>query len=182
MNREELLARLQTQKQHLEQELIDRIVQIENINASIQIIEGKEPTQPNYPPQNPFQGVPIPRIAPETYITIARRLIDNRNNVRTPGIRGEPLVRELNSRIREVEELINRLDYSVEQLVGTQDTQTARKIKHIQDDRDKLCIELEFYKDLSEGIQIEPRKLTKEELEEERYQAKDWWKRRNPGK
>lgn len=182
MDKQELLIRLQRQKQQLEQELVDRIVQIENISASIQAISGTNITRPNLPPSNPFEGVPIPRIDPDFYIAIARRLVDNKNNTRTPGIRGEPLVKELNIRIREVEEIINTLDNRAEQLSITRDIQSRQHLRQVVDERDKLRIELEFYKDLSEAIQTEPKKLSKEELEEERYKAKEWWKRRNPGK
>jgi hypothetical protein len=99
--------------------------------------------------------------------------------VRVPGIRGEPLVKELNIRIGEVESIINRLDNQAEQLIGTRDVRTLRQI---QDERDKLRIELEFYRDLAEAIQTEPRRLSQEELTQEKYKAKEWWRRRNPGK
>ncbi len=94
-------------------------------------------------------------------------MIDNKNNTRTPGIRGEPLVRELNIRIRAVEEIINTLDNKVEQLSVARDSQSRQHLRQVLDERDKLRIELEFYKDLSEAIQTEPKKLSKEELEEE---------------
>ncbi len=93
MDKQDLVARLQRQKQQLEQELVDRIVQI---STSIQANGGTDITRPSLPPSNPFKGVPTPRIDPDIYITIACRLIDNRSNTRAPGIRGEPLVKELN--------------------------------------------------------------------------------------
>jgi hypothetical protein len=182
MEKGELIARLAQQKQQLEQELTERIVQIENITAAIQAIEGKDITRPNSPPKNPFEGVPVRRINSDTYLNIARRLVDNKNHARTPGVRGEPLTRELNTRIGKVENIIIGLDNRAEQLISTRDTGSLRHLGQLQDDSDKLRIELEFYKDLSEAIQVEPRRLTREELEEERYKAKDWWKRRNPGK
>ena len=51
MERGELLARLKQQKQQLEQELTQQIMDIEVISASIQAIEGKEITCPIFPPQ-----------------------------------------------------------------------------------------------------------------------------------
>ncbi len=170
MNREELVNRLRQQRNQLEQELTQHILHIENLNASIQAIEDREINRPSFPPQNPFKGVPIGRIDTSTYLNIARRLIDNKNNVRVPGIRGEPLVKELNICIGEVESIINRLDNQAEQLIGTRDVRT---IQQIQDERDKLRIELEFYKDLAEAIQTELRRLSQEELTEERYKAKE---------
>ncbi len=107
MERGELLARLKQQKQQLEQELTQQIMDIEVISASIQAIEGKEITCPIFPPQNPFEGVPINKIDSGTYINIARQLINNKDNARIPGVRGQPLVQELNIRIREVGEIIN---------------------------------------------------------------------------
>ncbi len=88
------------------------------------------------------------RIEPSTYINIARQLVDNRKNIRTPGVRGEPLIRELNIRIGETEEIINRLDIQAEQLLGTRNIRSSGVLQQIYDDRDKLRIELEFYKDL----------------------------------
>ncbi len=55
MNRGELLERLWQQRNHLEQELTQRIVHIENIDASIQAIENREINTPTFPPQNPFE-------------------------------------------------------------------------------------------------------------------------------
>jgi hypothetical protein len=126
MDKEELIARLGRQRQQLEQRLADQIVQIENIDASIQVIEGKQISQPTFPPQNPFEGVPIPRISSDTYINIARRLIDNRHNIRVPGVRGEPLVKELNHRIWEVEDIIKRLDDILEQQLMSRGVQETR--------------------------------------------------------
>jgi hypothetical protein len=182
MNKDDIILRLQQQKQRQEQELNEHIVNLENTIASIHAIEGKEIAPPNFPPQNPFEGVPIPRIDTNTYLNIARRLVDNKNKVRTPGVRGQPLIKELNLRIREVEEIIIRFDNSTEQIIGSRDTRLRGNLQQIQDDRDKLRIELEFYRDLAEAIQTEPKRLSKEELGEEKYKAKDWWKRRNPGK
>jgi hypothetical protein len=182
MDKGELIERLKQQRRVLEQELTQQIVNIENITASIQALEGTENSRAHFPPQNSFEGVPIRRIDSDTYINIARHLIDNKKNIRTPGVRGQPLVRELNIRIQEVGELIHRLDNRAEQLIGTSDPQLARDIQRIQDDRDKLRIELEFYKDSSEAVQTEPRRLSREELEEEKYKAREWWERRNPNK
>ncbi len=171
MNKVTLLDRLRQQKDQLEQELIQRIVSIENTIASIQTIEGQVPQHPHYPPQNPFEGVPINWINTETYLTIARLLVNNSNNVRTPGVNKRLVVRELNTRIREVEQIINTFDNTAEQLIGRRDTVSQRQLHQIQDDCDKLRIELEFYKDIKSALQSEPKKLSKEEVEEGKQKA-----------
>ncbi len=181
MDKEELLSRLRAQKQHLEQELTQWITHIENIKASIEIVEGREASRPNFPPQNPFEGVPIRRIDSETYLTIARLLVNNKNNVRTPGVREQPLIRELNIRAGEIERLINRLDNSAEQIIAGRNPNISNHLQRIQDDRDRLRIELEFHRDIIEALQTEPKRLTREEIEEEKYRAKEWHKRRYQG-
>ena len=178
MDKETLLERLQQQKQQLEQELIQRIVNIENTIASIQIIEGQGAQHPRFPPQNPFEGVPIKSINTETYLTIARLLVNNKSNIRTPGVNKRLLVNEINTRIGEVEQIISRFDNTTEQLSIRRDAQSQRQLLQVQDDRDKLRIELEFYRDIIEALQSEPKKLTKEEVEEGKQKAKDWYNRR----
>ncbi len=165
MNREEIITRLQAQKQHLKQELTQRILHIENISKAIDLIEGREVTQPSYPPHNPFEGVPIARIDTETYLTIGRCIVENKNNVRTLG---------------EVEQIIRRLDNTAEQLIGTRDPQSLSKLHRIQDDRDRLRIELEFYKDIIEALQTDTKKITQEEIEEGKYNAREPHMRRYP--
>lgn len=46
--------------------------QIESISTSIQAIRGMDITWPNLPLSNLFEGIPIPRIDPDIYITITR--------------------------------------------------------------------------------------------------------------
>jgi hypothetical protein len=152
MDKETLLTRLQQQKQQLELELTKKIVQIENIDASIQLL------------------------------TIGRLLVDNKKNVRTPGVGSKLLIRELNTRIEEVEAIINSFDNDVERLNGRRDPHTLEYLHKIQEDRDKLRIELEFYKDLVEALQSEPKKSTQGEIDEAKYKAKEWYERRNPKK
>jgi hypothetical protein len=54
--------------------------------------------------------VPIGRINKETYLTIGRRSVDNKDKIRTPEVPAKILIIELNTRIREVEEIINSFD------------------------------------------------------------------------
>jgi hypothetical protein len=177
MNKQILLERLKQQKQRQEQELIQNIVNIENTIASLQVLEGQEIQQAHFPPQNPFEGVPINRINTETYLTIARLLVNNTDNVRTPGINKKLVVKELNTRIGELEQIINSFDNTAEQLSVRCDTSSQRQLRQMQDDRDTLRIELEFYRDIIEALQPHS-KLTKEEIEEGKQKAKDWYNRR----
>lgn len=87
-------------------------------------------------------------------------------------------MKEINTRIGEVEQIISRFDNTTEQLSIRRDAQSQRQLLQVQDDRDKLRIELEFYRDIIEGLQSEPKKLTKEEVEEGKQKAKDWYIRR----
>lgn len=82
----------------------------------------------------------------ETYLTIGRLLVDNKDYIRTPGITGRHLIKELNDRIGEVEQIIITFDNDAERLAGRRNSQTLGHIWQIQEDRDKLCIELELYK------------------------------------
>jgi hypothetical protein len=54
--------------------------------------------------------VPIGRINKETYLTIGRRSVDNKDKIRTPEVPAKILIIELNTRIREVEKIINSFD------------------------------------------------------------------------
>ncbi len=152
MDKEALVARLRQQRTQFEQELRDRIVHIENIDASIRILEGQETSQPKFPPQNPFEGVPIEKITTETYLTIGRLLVDNKNNVQTQGVGNKLLVKELNHRIGEVERIINSFDSDADRLNGRGDPHTLGYLRQISEDRDRLRIELEFYKDIIEAL------------------------------
>jgi hypothetical protein len=67
-------------------------------------------------------------------------------------------------------------------LIGARDIRSCNILQIKQDDRDKFRIELVFYRDLCEAIQTKPRRLSQEGLEEGKYKAKEWWKRKNPGK
>ncbi len=87
-----------------------------------------------FPLQNPFEGVPIRRIDTETYLSIARHLVDN---IRTAGVNRQILVKELNTCIRELEQIINNLDNNAEQLSGRCDGHYRIQLQQIQDDRDK---------------------------------------------
>lgn len=182
MDKETLIARLKRQRQLLEQELTERIVNIENITASIQSLEGRDIFQTSYPPHNPFEGVPVGRISTETYLTIARRLVNNKDKARVPGVPAKVLIKELNTRVGEAESIINSLDNEAERISGRGDPDSRRHLRQLFEDRDKLRIEVEFYKDIIEALQTEPKKNTKEEVDEARLKAKDWYRRRNPGK
>lgn len=54
--------------------------------------------------------MPIGRINKETYLNIGRRSVDNKDKIRTPEVPAKILIIELNTRIREVEEIINSFD------------------------------------------------------------------------
>jgi hypothetical protein len=97
MNRAELIKRLNTRKAELTQELGHHIHHIEEIEASIQAIEDREINIPQFPPQNPFRGVPTRRIDTETYLQIARQIIGEQTpeQTRTPGAEKPALLREL---------------------------------------------------------------------------------------
>lgn len=47
------------------------------------------------------------------------------------------------------------------------------------DELDKFWTELELYKDLSEDLQVGPKKINSGERKE-KYTAKEWYKTRNP--
>jgi hypothetical protein len=88
----------------------------------------------------------------------------------------------VNTRIGEVEAIINSFDNDADRLNGRRDPHTLEYLRKIQEDRDKLRIELEFYKDLVEALQSEPKKSTQGEIDEAKYKAKEWYERRNPRK
>jgi hypothetical protein len=103
--------------------------------------------------------------------------VNNTDKVRTPRISKKLVVKELSSWIGEVEQIINSFDSTAEQLSVMLDTSSQRQLRQIQDDRDKLRIELEIYRDIIEALQPHL-KLTKEEIEEGKQKAKDWCNRR----
>jgi hypothetical protein len=87
MDRAELTRRLRTRRSQLTKELGQYIHHIEELEASIQAIEGGEIPTPLFPPQNPFRGVPVQRINTETYLIIARQIIGRQTpeQAMTPG-------------------------------------------------------------------------------------------------
>ncbi len=165
----------------LEEELGQLIGHIEEISTVTHILEGRTPRPSVFPPQNPFQDMPIRRINTETYLRIARTFISQPGNPqgfqRTPGAGAPVLIIELNQRIREVSRLISTRDQEVERL----ETETrnitreiAQHIRDLQSDRDKLAGELQFYKDLKETLENRPVSLSREEIQEQRNRARDW--------
>jgi hypothetical protein len=98
-NNEGLIEKLQFRWTKLEEELGQQIAHIEEISATIQLLEGRTPRPSVFPPQNPFQGVPVQRIDTETYTRIARTLISqpgsNQGIQRTPGAETPVLILEL---------------------------------------------------------------------------------------
>jgi hypothetical protein len=115
-------------------------------------LEGQETSHSKFPPQNPFEGVPIERITTETYLTIRGLLEDNKNNMQTPGVGNKLLVKELNSCISEVERIINSFDNDADHLNERQDPHTLGYLCQILEDSERLQIELEFYKDIVKAI------------------------------
>ncbi len=113
---------------------------------SIQILEGQEESHLNYPPQNSFEGAPITRIGRETCSTIGRLLVDDKDNIQMPGVTDRPSIKEINARIGEVEQSIESCDSEAEKLSERRDSLSLRHLQQIQDDRDKLRIELELYR------------------------------------
>jgi len=116
MDRTELIRRLRTRRAQLTEELGQSIHQIEELEASIQVIEGGEISVPLFPPQNPFRGVPVQRINTDTYIVIARQIIGRQSQARTPGAEKAALLQELEQRRREVRRIIASLDRELEQI------------------------------------------------------------------
>lgn len=90
------------------------------------------------------------------------------------------MLKELNIRVSKVECIINMLDNTAELISGRRDTYSNQQLQQIQEDRDKLRIESEFYTDIIKALQAGCKKLSQEEIEEGKYKAKEWWKRRNP--
>ena len=108
MDRSDLARRLRSRRSQVTQELGQLIHHIEELEASIQVIEEGEIPAPIFLPQNPFRGVPVPRINTETYLLIARQIIGRQNpeQTRTPGAQKAALLQELEQRRREICRLI----------------------------------------------------------------------------
>jgi hypothetical protein len=84
----ELINKLKFRKSKLTEELGQQIGHIKELTATINILEGNNPRPNSFPPENPSQSVPIPRIDTETYICIARTLISAPGD--TQGIQRKP--------------------------------------------------------------------------------------------
>jgi hypothetical protein len=113
-NNKDILSKLKSRRSKLEEELGQQIAHIEEISATIDIIEWRAPKANTFPPQNPFQDMPAQRIDTETYIRIARALITQPGSTqgiqRVPGAEAPALILELSQRIREVNRIISTAD------------------------------------------------------------------------
>jgi hypothetical protein len=193
MDRTELTRRLRTRRSQLTEELGQYIHHMEELEASIQAIEGEEIPTPLFPPQNPFRGVPVQRINTETYLLIARQIIGRQTpeQTRTPGAERGTLLQELEQRRREVRRIIASLDRELEQL----EAQAARESRLVElyprgrqvvNDRDHLRAELQFYIDITEALEYIPNRITPEERAKANRRARNWienigWRRNNRG-
>ncbi len=116
-NNDSIIEKLKFRKAKLIEQLGEQIAHVEEIITSISLIEGKEARPVLFPPQNPFQGVPIRRIDSETIIRIARTLIgDHQDPNRKPGAEGPDLIAELKYREREVSRIIASIETETERL------------------------------------------------------------------
>jgi hypothetical protein len=180
MDRAELARRLRTCRIHIAEELGRQIHHIEEIEASLQVLEGQEITAPLFPPQNPFRDVPLRRIDTETYVLIARQIIGRQtpDQTRVPGAQGPALLRELEQRCREVRRIISSLDREIEQIENqrAQDNNLALypRGRQVINDRDNLRTELQFYLDLIEALTYTPTRITPEERAEANFRARTW--------
>ncbi len=148
---ERIVERIRFRKAKLKEELGQLIAHIEEISTTIHLLEGRTPNPSLFPPQNPFQGVPIRRVDTETYIRIARTFISqpgsNQGIQRIPGAESPALIIELDQRIREVNRLISVRDQEIDRLESNISSQSiAQHIRDIHSDMDKLAGELQFYK------------------------------------
>ncbi len=102
MDRAELIRRLNLRKAELTRELGQQIHHIEEVEALIQVIEGREITLVHFPPQNPFRDIPVRRIDTDTYLLIARRIIGNQvaGQARVPGAERPASLQELEQRLK----------------------------------------------------------------------------------
>lgn len=175
----ELIDKLKFRKSKLTEELGQQIGHIEELTATINILEGNNPRPNSFPPENPFQSVPIPRIDTETYIGIARTLIsapgDTQGIQRKPGAQAPDLIIELGQRIREVTRIIFRADQELERLESRANTRDiVQRRQELLSDRDKLAGELQLYKDLKEALENKPVRPSREEIQDQRNRARDW--------
>jgi hypothetical protein len=180
MDRAELARRLRTRRIHIAEELGRQIHYIEEIEASLQALEGDDITVPLFPPQNPFRDVPVRRIDAETYVLVARQIIGRQtpDQVRVPGAQKVALLWELEQRCREVRRLIASLDREIEQIEAqrAQDNNLTLypRGRQVIDDRDNLRTELQFYLDLIEALNFTPTRVTPEERAEANIRARTW--------
>jgi hypothetical protein len=179
MDRAELARRLRTRRTQITEELGRHIHHLEELEASLQVIEGQEITVPLFPPQNPFRDVPVRRIDTETYILIARQIVGRlTGQSRIPGAERPALLRELEQRSREVRRIIASLDREIEQIEAqrTQDNNLASypRAREIFNDRDNLRAELQFYTDITEALNYTPSRVTQEERAEANQRAREW--------
>jgi len=181
-NNDSIIEKLKFRKAKLIEQLGEQIAHVEEIITSISLIEGKEARPALFPPQNPFQGVPIKRVDSETIIRIARTLIgDHQDPNRKPGAEGPDLIAELKYREREVSRIIASIEKETEQLQQRPANPEVRnRLRELSNDRDKLAGELQFYRDLREALEKKYLKVSKEELQEQRNRAKDWAESRKP--
>ncbi len=135
---------------------------MEELEALIQAIKGQDISTPLFPPQNPFQDVPIRRIDTSTYIFIARQIIGRQepDQTRTPGAEKPALMQELGQRCREVQRIIASLDREIEQIEARDAIETSLSqyfnTRQVFNDRDNLRTELQFYIDLIEALNYTP--------------------------
>ncbi len=159
------------------QELGQAIHHIEEIEASIQAVKGREINVTLFPPQNPFRDVPIRRIDTDTYLLIARHIIGNQSpdQARIPGAEQPALLQELEQCCRGVRRIIAALDRELEEIVaqGHNQEHSARARRTLKD-RNYLRAELQFYKDLSEALNYIPTRKTPEEQVEANQRARTW--------
>ena len=180
MDRAELARRLRTRRIQIAEDLGRQIHHIEEIEASLQVLEGGDITAPLFPPQNPFRDVPVRRIDTETYVLIARQIIGRQtpDQVRVPGAQRAALLRELEQRCREVRRLIASLDREIEQIeaqrVQDNNLELYPRGRQVIDDRDNLRTELQFYLDLIEALNFTPTRVTPEERTEANIRARTW--------
>jgi hypothetical protein len=180
MDRAELTRRLRTRRIHIAEELGRQIHHIEEIEASLQVLEGHEITAPLFPPQNPFRDIPVRRINTETYVLIARQIIGRQTpeQTRVPGAQGPALLRELEQRCREVRRIIASLDREIEQIEAQRALDNNLDLyprgRQVIDDRDNLRTELQFYLDLIEALSFTPTRVTPEERAEANLRARTW--------
>jgi hypothetical protein len=144
MDRAELTRRLRSRRIELTEELGRHIHHIEELEATLQVIEGREVTTPLSPPQNPFRDVPIRRIDTKTYVSVARQLIGRQtpDQTRTPGAEKPALLRELDQRCRDVRRIIVSLDRELEQIEAQRVTNGNLDLyprgRQVINDRDNL--------------------------------------------